>query len=508
MLNTTLYNPDVLTCLANLSSDEVFTPPKLVNEILDLLPETIWQDKNATFLDPCCKSGVFLREIARRLLVGLKDEIPDLQARADHIFKKQLFGIAITELTAHLSRRSVYCSKHANGRYSVSSAFSDEQGNIRFERVAHTWRSGRCVYCGASQELYDREAGLETHAYQFIHKALPEDFKNMKFDVIIGNPPYQMSDGGGSGTSAIPLYNKFVSKAMKLNPRFISMIIPSRWFSGGKGLNKFRNLMLNDDRIRIIHDFPEATDIFPGVQIKGGICYFLWERDNRGLCSVYSHAGSKITGGEPRPLLEEGSDTFIRYNEAIEILRKVKITKPKSFEQLVSTRRQFAIDSNFQESLNTINDPVKVFTSEGEKIISRSEIKKNIDWIDSLKVFISKAGSGSDSFPHQILGKPFLGNMNTASTETFLLIGPFRTENECKNVMSYIATKFFRFLVLLKKNTQNAPKGVYSFVPLQDFSKPWTDEELYEKYNLTEDEITFIESMIRPMVLDNGDENA
>lgn len=493
------YNPDVLSCIANLSNDEVFTPPKIVNQMLDMLPQELFRNPDTTFLDPACKTGVFLREIAKRLIVGLEPQFPDLQERLDHIFHNQLYGIAITELTSLLSRRSLYCSKYPNSEYSVSH-FDNAQGNVRFKQIKHTWQGGKCIYCGASQSEYDRNEALEQYAYEMIHTTKPEEIFKMRFDVIIGNPPYQLSDGGNKA-SAKPIYQLFVEQAKKLKPRYMTMIIPARWYSGGKGLDDFRDSMLHDNHIRVLVDYFDSTDCFPGVDISGGICYFLWDRDNPGDCRVVSYRDGKESVLE-RPLLNESDETFIRFNEAVTIIDKVKSANEPLFYTEISARKPFGLDTTTKVLKTATEGAIKIFAYPENGYIMRNCVLQNHKWIDKYKVCISYAYGERGSFPYLVIGKPFLAEPGSCCTETYLVIRSVGTKEEAQNIISYMTTKFFRFLVLLKKNTQHATKTVYEYVPLQDFVKPWTDEELYAKYNLTENEISFIESMVRPMDLE------
>lgn len=495
------YNPDVLLCLANLSNDEVFTSPILVNQILDLLPKELWEDKNATFLDPVSKTGVFLREIAKRLNTGLEKQIPDQQERINHIFKNQVFGIAITELTALLSRRSLYCSKTANGKYSVAQTFNNEKGNVLFDKIDHTWINGNCSYCGASEEVYNRSSDLETHAYQFIHTdRLEEIFKNMKFDVIIGNPPYQLDDGGHS-RSASPIYHKFVHQAKKLNPRYLTMIIPARWYAGGKGLDEFRSEMLDDKRIRKIVDFENSNEVFPGVDVAGGICYFLWVRDKEGICEVTNFNNGQTVISE-RVLNE--FPIFIRHSKAIPIIRKVlskNDNKSKKLSNSISSRKPFGLPTNYTPQESGI--PCWFIQKIGLRFAKKGDVTDENNLLEKWKLLIPPAPIAGQTDFSKPIGFYYESNIRIAKpgeccTESWLVAGSFATEDEVKSFKSYLLTKTVRFLLLQTVVSQHVTKDNFYFVPdLGKYEGVYTDEMLIKRWDINKEEWDYIDSKIK-----------
>ncbi len=534
-------NPDVLTCIANLSNDEVFTPPEFANQMLDTLADAwaadtdganIWADPTVRFLDPFTKSGVFLREITSRLTEGLQNEVPDLQRRADHILTKQVFGIGITHLTSLLARRSVYCSKRADGPHSIATSFANEDGNIWFERLEHTWvggtewvltadedgnqikkfKNGKCKFCAAPQLIFDRDRALESHAYAFIHT---DDIKariaelfggDMQFDVIIGNPPYQMT-GGGGGTNDSSIYHLFVQQAMHLEPRFLSMVLPSRWMAGGRGLGEFRSEFLADQRVRTLVDYENAKEPFPTVGINGGACYFLWDRDNPGLCQCAYHRSGAVIGPEQRVLDE--FDIFVRDPRAVSILKKVLSTGETSFEELLSGDTPFGLASNFsdyQQDARPGRRQVRLYANIGTTRVrgamARSAIIKNAHLIDAWKLFLPKTGSGRERETRGVdlvLGPPIVAEPNSVCTQTYIVAGPLASEEEARSAESYLRTRFLRFLVSLRKISQDTLRSVYRWVPVQTWDHQWIDADLYKKYGISADEVAFIESIIRPM---------
>ncbi len=509
-------NPDVLTCIANLSNDEVFTPPEFANRMLDTLAEawaadhdgaSIWANPDIRFLDPFTKSGVFLREITSRLTEGLKDAIPDLQARVDHILTKQVFGIAITQLTSLLARRSLYCSKFANGEHSIARSFESDAGNVWFQRVEHSWSETKCIYCGAPKAIFDRDKAQETHAYAFIHtdniKArLAELFGGkMQFDVIIGNPPYQMK-GGAGGTSDSSIYHLFVQQAMNLEPRYLSMVIPSRWMAGGRGMDGFRKIMLAGRHVSHLVDYTRMSTAFPGVDFEGGVGYFVWSRDYQGDTQY-----TLFQGDEQQPTITRdlgAQDVFIRDHRALSILEKVQAVGEPTMEKIVSADTPFGLATNFQDHKPKYSRGyiALYLTDKGKRSVAytaRSNINKNAHLIDAWKVFLPEAYGERGAIPALVLGPSIVAPPASVCTQTYLVSGPFSGERAANSFRSYTKTRFFRFLVSLRKITQHALRSTYSWVPQQSWNRTWTDELLYEKYGITKKEAAFIESMIRPM---------
>lgn len=495
------YNPDVLSCLANLSNDEVFTPPELANEMLDMLPKEIWSNPNAAFLDPCCKSGVFLREIAKRLIEGLEDIIPNLEKRLDHIYKHQVFGIAITELTSLLSRRSLYCSKYPNSKYSVVK-FDEPQGRIDYKKLDHKWAYGRCKYCGVPKAVYDRNEALETYAYEFIHLDNLEEIFGMKFDVIVGNPPYQMNDGGGNGSSAMPIYHRFIEQAKRLNPRYLCMIVPAKWQSGGKGLDAFRDSMLHDQRIKQMVTYSDSRDCFQGVDIAGGVSYFLWERDYCGPCLATLCENGEIISSSRR--LDE-FPIFIASDRAVKIIRTVRKRSTKFYDSIVRSRKPFGIGAGAKSSRGDL----ALRYRGGMTTVQSSEVTSGHEMIDKWKVIISKAaaehaGQSDKNGQRKMLTVIEILAPKTVCSETYLVVNAFDTRDEAENLAAYIRTKFVRYLIWQATPTQNISKSCFAFVPDVDLSQPLTDESLYKMFDLDDDDINEIESKMKSMPI-SGD---
>lgn len=502
---TQRHVPDILECLAQLSSDEVPTPPKLANAMLDILPDEVWRDPNLRWCDPCSKSGVFLREIVKRLLFeGLVDWEPDFDKRREHIFRNMVFGCSITELTGIISRRSVYYSRHAAGERSVI-RFESDDGNVPFVRADHDFNRGRCRTCGAPERL-ERGEGRENYAYAFIHRAYPtKEMGEMTFDVIVGNPPYQIEDGG-HGASATPVYQRFVKQAIDLDPRYVLMITPSRWFMGGKGLDRYRARMLADRRMRALVDYPKLYDGFPGVKIRGGVSYFLWDREHDGPCSVQTMWDGEPVG-EPVERHLDAYDVLVRRNEAIGALDKVRAFRvdgrPEgTLDARVSSQKPFGLRTFFhgEESPDGMTDPIKLYGSQKVSWLERAEIPQNADWADDWKVLMSRVQGTSAAVETQFLARPIVAGPGEACTETYVVAGRFTSKDEAQRYAAYLSTRFARFLVSLRKSTQDAARDVYAFIPDVPLDREWTDADLYERYGLTDDEIAFVESQVKEML--------
>lgn len=535
--------PDVLNTIANLSSDEIFTPPEFANKMLDTLAEawaadheraSIWADPNVTFLDPATKSGVFLREIAKRLVEGQGNPPEGSDERktlVDRVLTKQVFGIGMTSLTALMARRSLYCTKDATSEHSIAPSFTSSEGNIWFARTEHEWvdrkrerrvdplkvgevtieveGTGRCKWCPATESAYARGEDLETHAYALIHTDDPKGVvtelfgAEMQFDVVIGNPPYQLrEENSGEGQSASPIYQKFVTSAQALDPRFLVMVTPTRWIAGGKGLNEYRARMLADHRLRSLTDYSDASEVFPGVHIRGGVSYFVWDRSYDGACRVTTVKGGETVTAE-RSLNE--FDVFVRDPRAAEVLRKVRANGGESFGELVSARNPFGLSTNFYDvHENARPGDLTIHYIKNRKravgFVGSTAVTKNRPSIKSWKLFLPYGGTDGSATPDSVLTRPIIAAPDSVCTDSFLYLA-VESESEATSVASYYGTRFFRFLVSLRKITQHAGRDTYNWVPMQTWNRIWTDEDLYLKYGLTEAETAYVASVIRSMDL-------
>ncbi|MGM9880765.1 MAG: Eco57I restriction-modification methylase domain-containing protein [Bacilli bacterium] len=535
-----IENFDILETITNVGNDEVFTPRKTCDMMLDSLPEEVWHNPNYKWLNPATKNGIFEREIAIRLDIGLKDVIPDTETRRKHILQNMIFAIGQTKFTANVARRTLYYCSQANKKcdgiiaddghyvngYAIGNGywFDNEEGNIKTPCVNHKINSKtkKCEFCGISGNSKYLDANQrEQYAYEFIHynhlvieRKLNERFfggnKNMKFDIIIGNPPYQLSDGGAQA-SARPIYNLFIKQARKMNPKYLCMIIPSRWMTGGKGLDDFRTSMINDRHIELLHDFVDPKECFPNNEIKGGVCYFLWNRDNDGPCKIFTHKNGNVA--ESTRYLKNGNvDVFIRDERLIPLIEKSLAYKGGSFTKIVSPLKPYGLRGDvFKDPSKYALPPMDTTPINNGLVIHGLDehlkrVKRYVpssypipkkDLIKGWKLFVAR-NQGSGVFG-ETMSEAIIAGDNELCTETYVVFGPFNTRNEAENCWGYVKTKFFRAMLGIRKLDQGAAQGVYQFVPLLDFNESWNDQKLYKMFDLSDDDVDFIETNVQEM---------
>lgn len=549
---------DILETISSLNNHEVFTPPKVARSMLDLLPQEVWSNPALKFLDPCAKTGVFLREIMFRLNKSLprlnksggdfyyiydKDgknsksyNLNNDSQRLLHIRRNMLFGIGTSDLTGKLSRRTLYGVMIANKDKDEILLNKDKDVDTDYKGLNSTYdyrmwddccanrqrdgnifhghnkpqhrfdKNDKCIDCGMGKD-YSESENDENYAYPFIHENVSvfiQDIRSgkMKFDVIIGNPPYQISDSGHAA-SAKPIYHKFIELSILLSPKYITMITPSRWMTGGKGLDKFRKKMLNDKRISHIVDFKNSFECFPSVSIEGGVSFFLWNREHRDSC-LYVDANNEKTS-----LVHLNRyNTMVRNIVGINVIEKVMSSSQCFLSDTILSRKPFGLSTFFKE-YSAIKKPGYIGLFGNKKLmkdcagfgyVKASVVQKNNEVIPRYKVLVPAARGRSSSVKQQVLGNPIFCPPQSICSETYIVVGSYDSEYECNNMISYVKTKFFRFMVSLKKETQHASQLVYGFVPHLPMSQEWSDEKLYKKYNLTQEEISHIESSIKEML--------
>ncbi len=453
---------------SRLGDSEIVTPELVTDMIMDILPAKNIND-NTKFLDIASKQGEFVYAVYKKY--G--------KEKADN------FYLIPTSKTAYELTRKVYSLL-----------------DLDINHIEQNYTSYDLI--GENKMITDNQLSINGD--------------KLDFNIVVGNPPYQESDGG-AGASAKPIYNEFVGISKELAPTNIALIMPTRWYAGGKGLDDFRDQMLSDAQVSQLHDFLKPEVIFPEINLRGGICYLLWDKEhNNNPTQVFTYKNDLKPKIDSRKLRTEDSDIFIRHGIAIEILKKINShPKFKSFEKHISSRRPFNIDANivknekFRNSKKGLENPVVCY-GKGKKVgyLERDEISKNIDWIDKYKVFTPRANNIGTELNDDNLNT-FIGNPNTICTESYIVVGVNLNldETSASNLCKYFTTKFARFQHSIGKASQDATSKTYKFVPLQDFTISsdinWDvsikeiDNQLYEKYSLTKEEIDFIETMIKPM---------
>ena len=518
---------DILNMLNSISNFEIFTPFEITQSMIELLPVEVFKKPEYKFLDPCVKSGIFLREIIYKLDEhlprkmhtdldsGIEYDLSDKKERTTHILRNMIYGIAISELTAYVARRTLYGVMEANkdkiDEYLKSriilnrneSAGDDDLNayydcNIFNTKDRKGFESEGNIFYPVNETTIDTE---DAH-YPFIdktnHKIINKIKEGeMKFDVIIGNPPYQSSDGG-HGASATPIYHKFVENSKRLNPKYISFIIPARWYSGGKGLDNFRRNMLKDTSIKKLIDYSNSKDCFPNVDIKGGVCYFLWDKNYNGKCEIIN----KFPNDEEVKYryLNQFNIFFIRQNKSVDILEKILKKESNSISKKISPRKPFGLPTNFKNYTTKKNEGhYKIYGNKKISYVDKKIIPKIHESFKYWKVLLPYASDGSGAYPIIVLGKPIISEPYSICTETYLVTSFFKTKEEAINFASYLKTKTVRFLISLLKNTQHFTREKALFVPDLEMNILWTDQILYEYFELTKEEIKYIEETIKPM---------
>lgn len=508
-----VHVPDVLETLAQLPNDDVYTPPKVVSAMLDVLPAHVWSEPDYRWLDPATKSGIYLREVFKRLMVGLAQWQPDGLKRREHILKNMVFGAATTQLNGEIARRTLYQTRDATGVEVKDPSLEDlvvhfdyPEGNLPYVETDHTLDKKQqfCTVCRAPAKLIRERR--ESFAYSFIHGKYPtKELAAMNFDVIVGNPPYQigMDDGKGNRTANItPLYNLFVEKAIAMNPKYIVMITPSRWFAGGKGLNEFRDRMIADRRLRVLVDNPKLYDVFPMAKIEGGVSYFLWDREYDGDCAFSTRLDGVIRSTSSRDL-RLGQGVLLRDNFGAGIVQKIAsdpfrkgsladlVSASDPFGQSIKTNFKGASDAPFEGSI-----PLVFATKVG--YIDPKVLQRNQGWVDRWKVLIPMAfgDTGADNF--SVMGEPIALAPGSACTQSYLVAGTFDNRRDTENYAHFLTTKLVRFLVLQRKISQHLTNTRFAFVPLLEMSRRWNDGDLYEHFELSSEEVEYIERMVAP----------